>query len=202
MWLACFRWVLGTWACQGTACLHVFSMWLACLGAWACQGTSCSRQCTAEEAFDRRQTIESWKCKQCTQDSLAEVTFVCHACGKTKPEKDAFNKVSVKRRYCTQCSPGEYRGFTRYHTKGCGRWPMNDFSDHWLRGCVRTLTHLKTTWCATNASPGTWAYRRKIVNERLRRPNFCCANTTCKGLTAKRDCSEPVMFYRDSNAGL
>ena len=124
MWLAFFRWNLGT------ACLHVFSMWLAYLGAWARQGTSCLRQYTAQEAFDRRQTVESWTCKQCAQDSLAEATFVCHACGKTKPEKDAFNKVSVKRRYCTQCSQGEYRGFHRCITKGCGRWPMNDFSDH------------------------------------------------------------------------
>ena len=88
------------------------------------------RQCTAKEAFDRRQPMESWKCKKCTQDSLAEATFVCHACGDTKPEKDAFNKVSVKYRYCTQCSQGEYRGFRRCVTKGCGRWALSEFSDH------------------------------------------------------------------------
>ena len=117
------------------ACLHVCMF--ACFFHVACLFRSLSMPryflfatYTAQEAFDRRQTVESWTCKQCAQDSLAEATFVCHACGKTKPEKDAFNKVSVKRRYCTQCSQGEYRGFHRCITKGCGRWPMNDFSDH------------------------------------------------------------------------
>ena len=151
------------------------------------------RQCTAQEAFDRRQTVESWTCKQCAQDSLAEATFVCHACGKTKPEKDAFNKVSVKRRYCTQCSQGGYRGCHRCITKGCGRWPMNDFSDH-LAERMRNnpnafKNHLKCNKCFSRKHEPT----KKIVNERLRRPDFCCANTTCKVLTGKRDCSATLM---------
>ena len=47
------------------------------LEALSCKGTACLQQCTADEAFDRRQPIQSWKCKRCTHDALSEATFVC-----------------------------------------------------------------------------------------------------------------------------
>ena len=40
------------------------------LEASQCKGTACLSQCTADDVFDRRQPMQSWKCRRCRHDAL------------------------------------------------------------------------------------------------------------------------------------
>ena len=179
-------------------------MLLACFGAWACQGTACMRQCTVKEAFDRRQPMESWKLK-----NVRRILWLKQHLYVMLVETPNLRRMrSIRCLSSTDIvhsapkeSTGDFVDVSRKVVDD-GRWA--NFQIIWLRGCVRILKQGNRAWCATNVSPRNLSLPRRrrgrrrrvwrhqmhsqrewgniwfIVNERLRRPSFCCANTTCK----------------------